>query len=81
MLFVLTLFLIDDLAKILQDATEADAGAFRARGIPEAMKFIELIAIEQARSWGTCSLNEFRRFMGLKRTLIVRYPSITKTAQ
>ena len=42
-------------------------GAFKARGIPEAMKFVELLAIEQARSWGTCSLNEFRRFMGLKR--------------
>ncbi|EKM53146.1 uncharacterized protein PHACADRAFT_259331 [Phanerochaete carnosa HHB-10118-sp] len=55
-----------DLAKILQDATEAEAGAFRARGIPEAMKVVELMAIEQARSWGTCSLNEFRRFMGLK---------------
>lgn len=55
-----------DLAKILQDATEAEAGAFRARGIPEAMKIVELMAIEQERNWGTCSLNEFRRFMGLK---------------
>ncbi|GJE92324.1 linoleate 10R-lipoxygenase domain-containing protein [Phanerochaete sordida] len=55
-----------DLAKILQDATEAEAGAFRARGIPEVMKVVELMAIEQARNWGTCSLNEFRTFMGLK---------------
>ena len=30
------------------------------------MKFVELLAMEEARSWGTCSLNEFRRFMGLK---------------
>ena len=35
------------------------------------MKFVELLAIEQARSWGTCSLNEFRRFMGLKREQLV----------
>lgn len=55
-----------ELAQILQNATEAEAGAFRARGIPEVMKVVELMAIEQARSWGTCSLNEFRRFMGLK---------------
>ncbi|KIP05732.1 hypothetical protein PHLGIDRAFT_91744, partial [Phlebiopsis gigantea 11061_1 CR5-6] len=56
----------DDLAKIIQDATEWDAGAFKARGVPEAMKFVELLAIEQARKLGVCSLNEFRRFMGLK---------------
>lgn len=24
------------------------------------------MGIEQSRQWGTCSLNEFRRFMGLK---------------
>ncbi|KZT06596.1 heme peroxidase [Laetiporus sulphureus 93-53] len=55
-----------DLAHILQSATEAPAGAFRARGIPEALRVVEILGILQARSWGTCSLNEFRSFMGLR---------------
>ncbi|KII85619.1 hypothetical protein PLICRDRAFT_56845 [Plicaturopsis crispa FD-325 SS-3] len=55
-----------DLANILQNATEASAGAFKARGIPEALRVVEILGIMQARSWGTCSLNEFRKFMGLK---------------
>ncbi|KAL0576476.1 hypothetical protein V5O48_005487, partial [Marasmius crinis-equi] len=57
----------EDLAKILIDATEYRAGAFKARGIPEALKAVEIMGIEAARKWGTCSLNEFRKFMGLKR--------------
>ncbi|KAL6303709.1 heme peroxidase [Sparassis latifolia] len=56
----------DDLAKLLQDATESSASAFKARGIPEALRVIEILGIEQARSWGTCSLNEFRKFIGLR---------------
>jgi len=55
-----------DLANILHNSTEARAGAFRARGIPEALRVIEIMGIQQARSWGTCSLNEFRKFLGLK---------------
>ena len=55
-----------ELANILLNATGTPASAFKARGIPEAMKVIELMGIEQSRQWGTCSLNEFRRFMGLK---------------
>ncbi|KAL0563971.1 hypothetical protein V5O48_018086 [Marasmius crinis-equi] len=56
----------EDLAKILIDATEYRAGAFKARGIPEALKAVEIMGIEAARKWGTCSLNEFRKFIGLK---------------
>ncbi|KAK0204772.1 heme peroxidase [Desarmillaria ectypa] len=55
----------DDLAKLIQGATADRAGAFKARGIPGALKWVEVMGIEQARSWGTCSLNEFRRFMRL----------------
>lgn len=44
------------LAKILQDSTEWSAGAFRARGTPEVLRVIEILSIEQARSWGTCSV-------------------------
>ncbi|KAK0469796.1 heme peroxidase [Desarmillaria tabescens] len=56
----------EDLAKLLQDATSNRAGAFKARGIPEALRVVEVLGINQARSWGTCSLNEFRKFIGLK---------------
>uniref|UniRef100_A0A7G1PUP4 Dioxygenase n=1 Tax=Tricholoma matsutake TaxID=40145 RepID=A0A7G1PUP4_TRIMT len=56
----------DDLARTIQDATEHRAGAFKARGTPEALRIIEILGIEQGRAWGTCSLNEFRKFLGLK---------------
>ncbi|TFK24090.1 heme peroxidase [Coprinopsis marcescibilis] len=56
----------DDLARIIQNSTEYRAGAFKARGIPEVMRIIEVMGIKQARTWGTCSLNEFRKFIGLK---------------
>ncbi|KAJ3839678.1 heme peroxidase [Lentinula raphanica] len=55
-----------DIAKILQDSTSYRAGAYRARGIPEVLRVIEVLGIEQARGWGACSLNEFRKFIGLK---------------
>lgn len=56
----------DDLAKVLQDATEHVAGAYRARGIPESLRVIEIMAMQQARQWGVCTMNEFRRFLKLK---------------
>ncbi|KAG0695853.1 heme peroxidase [Suillus ampliporus] len=55
-----------DIARILQDATADRAGAFRARGVPGVMRIVEILGIEQARTWGACTLNEFRRFIGLK---------------
>ncbi|KAG9031228.1 hypothetical protein FRB95_002930 [Tulasnella sp. JGI-2019a] len=55
-----------ELARILQDATSEPASAFKARGIPHAMRIIEIMAIQQNRDWGTCSLNEFRKFLGLR---------------
>ncbi|KAG8877662.1 hypothetical protein FRB98_006589 [Tulasnella sp. 332] len=54
------------LANILQNGTEAVAQAFRARGTPDVMRVVEMLAIEQSRSWGVCTLNEFRQFLGLK---------------
>ena len=45
-----------DLANILYNSTEARAGAYGARRIPEALRVIEMMGIEQARSWGTCSV-------------------------
>ncbi|KAF9070659.1 heme peroxidase [Rhodocollybia butyracea] len=55
-----------DIARLLQDSTSYRAGAFRARGIPDVLRVIEILGIEQARGWGACSLNEFRKFIGLK---------------
>ncbi|KAF9512279.1 hypothetical protein BS47DRAFT_1394408 [Hydnum rufescens UP504] len=56
----------DDLARILQRATSVPAGAFRARGIPGVLRVIEILGISQSRSWGCCTLNDFRRFLGLR---------------
>ncbi|KAJ6548164.1 linoleate diol synthase [Mycena vulgaris] len=50
-----------DLANILQNATENPAAAFRARGTPASMRFLEIMGIEQNRQWGVCSLNDFRK--------------------
>ncbi|KAF8272643.1 heme peroxidase, partial [Lactarius quietus] len=54
-----------DLARILQNATAASARAFGARGTPEVLRVVELLSIQQGREWGVCTLNEFRKFMGL----------------
>jgi linoleate 10R-lipoxygenase len=56
----------DDLASALHNATEHPAAAFRARGTPAVMRLHEVMGIEQNRKWGVCSLNDFRRFLGLK---------------
>ncbi|KAE8387807.1 heme peroxidase [Aspergillus alliaceus] len=55
-----------DLANILYTGTECVAGAFGANNIPQAMKAIEVLSIEQGRKWGLATLNEFRRFFKLK---------------
>jgi linoleate 10R-lipoxygenase len=33
------------------------------------MRVVEIMGIEQARFWGVCTMNEFRQFLGLRRTL------------
>ncbi|KAH8108866.1 linoleate diol synthase [Phellopilus nigrolimitatus] len=55
-----------DLARVLQDATSHPASAFKARGTPSVMRLNEIMGIEQSRRWGVCSLNDFRKFLGLK---------------
>ncbi|TFK61373.1 heme peroxidase [Pluteus cervinus] len=57
----------DDIAKILQDATDDPANSYGARSIPACMRALEVGGIEQARHWGVCTMNEFREFLGLKR--------------
>lgn len=45
-----------DLAEIIQGSTGHIAGAFQARGTPAALRVIEVLGIEQSRSWGVCSV-------------------------
>ncbi|EEB97369.1 hypothetical protein MPER_03325, partial [Moniliophthora perniciosa FA553] len=56
----------DELANILHTATENPACSFGAHGTPDALKIIEIMGINQARQWGLCTMNEFRKFLGLK---------------
>jgi hypothetical protein len=50
--------------------TSQHAAAFGARGTPSVMRLHEIMGIEANRSWGVCSLNDFRKFLGLKSKLI-----------
>ncbi|KAF9465861.1 heme peroxidase [Collybia nuda] len=54
-----------DLSEILYAATEEPAGFLRAHGTPAVMRCVELLGIEQARQWNTCTLNEFRKWLEL----------------
>ncbi|KAG6916402.1 hypothetical protein DXG01_006982 [Tephrocybe rancida] len=56
----------DDLARILHTAIETPGGAYRGRGTPEVFRLVEIMGIEQSRSWGVCTMNEFRKSLGLK---------------
>ncbi|THV05525.1 linoleate diol synthase [Dendrothele bispora CBS 962.96] len=56
----------EDLANLLKNATDQPAGAFRARGTPANMRLHEIMGIEQSRKWGVCTLNDFRKYLGLK---------------
>lgn len=56
----------EDLANALHNATAEPAAAFGARGVPGFMRLHEIMGLEQSRKWGVCSLNEFRKFLGLK---------------
>jgi linoleate 10R-lipoxygenase len=63
----------DDLAKILHDATEHPANSYGAMSTPACLRVIEIMGIMQARAWGCCSMNEFRKFLGLKRECFLFY--------
>ncbi|KAI0683948.1 heme peroxidase [Cytidiella melzeri] len=57
----------DDIARVLQDATESPAAAYRAQGTPSVLRIVEVMSIMQARAWGVCTMNEFRAYLGLKK--------------
>jgi hypothetical protein len=56
----------DGLVKILTESIEDCANSFGANRVPAVMRAIEVLGIEQSRSWNLCSLNEFRKHFGLK---------------
>lgn len=55
-----------ELASILADAIEDVSGHPGAQHVPRALRAAEILGIQQARHWGCASLNEFRKFFGLK---------------
>jgi len=50
----------DDLARILVNAIDEPAGAFKANHIPGVMRPIDVRGMESARKYGVCTMNEFR---------------------
>ncbi|KAL2422066.1 Linoleate 10R-lipoxygenase [Exophiala dermatitidis] len=56
----------EDLARIMRAGIEQVAGAFGARNIPKSMRAITILGINQSRYWNLCTLNEYRKFFGLK---------------
>lgn len=56
----------DELVHILTTAIEDVAGSFGAGNVPKVLKAVEVLGIEQGRQWRVGSLNEFRKFFGLK---------------
>ncbi|KAF7512006.1 hypothetical protein GJ744_002719 [Endocarpon pusillum] len=55
----------DDLAAIFVEGVEDCAGAFGANHVPTVLRAVEVLGIQQARSWNLASLNEFRRHFNL----------------
>ncbi|CAK3987206.1 Psi-producing oxygenase A [Lecanosticta acicola] len=56
----------DDLAAILTSSIEDCANAMGPQQVPVVMKAIEMLGIQQARTWKCATLNEFRRHFDLK---------------
>ncbi|TKA77124.1 hypothetical protein B0A49_03229 [Cryomyces minteri] len=56
----------DDLVRIITESIEDPAGAFGANNVPKALRAVEILGMTQARKWGLGTLNEFRKFFGLK---------------
>ncbi|KAI9777325.1 MAG: hypothetical protein M1839_008933 [Geoglossum umbratile] len=56
----------EDVVKILTASIEDPAGSFGANNVPKVLRAVEILGIQQARKWKCCSLNEFRKFFGLK---------------
>jgi linoleate 8R-lipoxygenase/9,12-octadecadienoate 8-hydroperoxide 8R-isomerase len=55
----------DDLVRILTESVEDCAGPFGASQVPTVFRAVEILGIQQARSWNLASLNEFRKYFNL----------------
>ncbi|KAL6715679.1 hypothetical protein ACLMJK_006640 [Lecanora helva] len=56
----------DGLVEIITSSIEDTAGAFGPNNIPKCLKAITVLGMQQSRAWNLGSLNEFRKFFGLK---------------
>eukprot|EP00026_Physarum_polycephalum_P003296 Phypoly_transcript_03306.p1 GENE.Phypoly_transcript_03306~~Phypoly_transcript_03306.p1 ORF type:complete len:590 (+),score=80.78 Phypoly_transcript_03306:71-1840(+) len=55
------------LARHLKSSIESPAGSFGGLNVPDALEGIEIMGIEQGRKLGVCTLNEYRKFLKLRR--------------
>ncbi|KDR81705.1 hypothetical protein GALMADRAFT_135114 [Galerina marginata CBS 339.88] len=58
-------FADESIARLIYEAAEAPAGFFRACGTPAVLRCVDMLGIEQARTWNVCTLNEFHEWLGL----------------
>ncbi|KAI9799736.1 MAG: hypothetical protein M1833_003855 [Piccolia ochrophora] len=56
----------DELVEILASSVEDTAGSFGANNVPKVLRSVEILGMQQARKWNLGTLNEFRKFFGLK---------------
>jgi linoleate 8R-lipoxygenase/9,12-octadecadienoate 8-hydroperoxide 8R-isomerase len=56
----------DDLVTLMTDSVEDCANSFGANRVPTVLRVVEQLGIMQARTWNVASLNEFRKYFGLK---------------
>ncbi|KAK4950034.1 hypothetical protein LTR66_013990, partial [Elasticomyces elasticus] len=56
----------DDLVELLVSSIEDCANAMGPQQVPMVMKAIEVLGMQQARSWNLATLNEFRKHFKLK---------------
>ncbi|KAI5476094.1 linoleate diol synthase [Pseudohyphozyma bogoriensis] len=57
----------EDIAGLLKNAVDEAAGAFGAHGSPQALRVVEIMGMNMARTeWGVCTMNEFRNYLNLK---------------
>lgn len=55
----------DDLANFLAEGVDDCANAFGPQQVPLVMKAVEILGMQQARSWNLATLNEFRKHFAL----------------
>ncbi|KAJ3150057.1 hypothetical protein HDU86_006781 [Geranomyces michiganensis] len=56
----------EQLADLIKDCIESPAHALGARGVPSALKIVEVMSQLQARNvFNVCTLNEFRKYLNL----------------